>query len=847
MNKRRVAEIVSRLAKLSFRQKMILGSIAAFFIPLFIAGLFTYVNITTALERLSEEKVLQIARDISALIDVTLKQETKIASMLSRDPAIIKAVAGKEYERANRLLNEIYTRTNTTDYETFFILDRNGILSAEAKGRKGLSRVSGADRFYFREAKAGRIGIEGPITSRYSGTQMLMISSPLYRGDEFVGAAVAGLKIGFMVDKIASIRLGKTGYAFITDRDSLIIFHPLKEYELKDRLAETQGADELGRLIMGTQPGIAHYTVARGSLENTRKLAGVAPVELTDWKVVFTQNLDEIMAPARAILYSLMASAVVFVFIVVVTLIYLSGQISNPVEKIMDILKQLMLHSNEAIVMIGRDRKITLANHTYEKITGRTVDELLGTGPVLSNRNGISEETIWRTLESGQSWTGNILLERTELEQATLSVMILPLMEKSSIHGYLEIGRDISKELVVETRLRQSQKMESMGVMAGGIAHDFNNILAGIFGYAELMLVMPSTTDFPVIVKSYTREILNAAERARELVRQILTFSRRTEIELHPVIPKYIIKEALKLIHASTPASIEFRVALNSDSMVMAEPTQIHQVIINLCNNAVYAMQDRNGILEISLEDIDVDEEFMRQHPGMSQGRHMRFSVSDTGTGMESAMLERIFEPFFTTKPQGEGTGLGLAVVHGIVKNMHGIIVVYSEAGKGTTFHVLLPVTGAGEIVAAKQEDKIIGGSERVMLVDDEEPIRKVISQILTNFGYRVSAFAEGQEALAAMRKDPTAYDVIITDYSMPHMTGLELAQEIKTIRLDIPIILSSGFLSETKKELTFQAGISEVLRKPVISHELARAIRKVLDEQRNDTVSMEKTGPEVA
>ena len=823
----------------SFRQKMILGSIAAVFIPLFIAGLFAYINLSGALEKLSEEKLLQIAKDISALIDATLKQETKVASMLSRDPDIIEAVTQRDFERANRLLREVYTRTTISDYETFFILDKDGILSAEAKGRKGLTKVSGADRFYFREAKAGRIGIEGPITSRYSGTRMLMVSSPLYDGKEFVGAAVAGLKIEFMVNKIASIRLGETGYAFITDRDSLIIFHPLKEYLLKLRVSESQGADELGRLILGRMPGIARYTVNSGSLENTRKVAGVAPVELTGWKVVFTQNRDEIMAPARSILYSLMVSAVVFVVIVVATLIYLSGQISNPVEKVMEVMKQLMLHSNEAVVMIGRDRKISLANNAYEKITGRKGHELTGTPPVLLNTNGIPEETIWRTLEAGQSWTGNIILDRAEYEHATMAVMILPLTEKSSIHGYLEIGRDISNELAVEARLRQSQKMEAMGVMAGGIAHDFNNILAGIFGYAELTLAMP---EIPGKLKTYTREILSAAERARELVRQILTFSRQTELELRPVIPKYIIKEALKLIQASTPAAIEFRISLKSDSLVLAEPTQIHQVIINLCNNAVYAMRERNGILEISLEDIFVDEEFIRLHPGLTPGMHMRLSVSDTGDGMKPAVQERIFEPFFTTKPQGEGTGLGLSVVHGIVKKMQGSITVYSEVGKGTTFHVILPVTRMEEIVAAGPDDAIVGGSERVMLVDDEEPIRKVISQLLTNLGYRVSVFGEGQAALAAMRKDPTSVDVVITDYSMPHMTGLELAREVKNIRRDIPVILSSGFLNETRMELSAQTGISEVLRKPVSSHEIARAVRKVLDANRSNAIRETKT-----
>jgi PAS domain S-box-containing protein len=306
---------------------------------------------------------------------------------------------------------------------------------------------------------------------------------------------------------------------------------------------------------MGTQPGIAHYTVTIGSLENTRKVAGVAPVELTGWKAVFTQNRDEIMEPAQAILYSLMASAGLFVVIVVVTLIYLSGRISDPAEKIMEVLKQLMRHSNEAIVMINRQRRITLVNSAYEKLTGRTVDELLGTKPVLSNTNGIPEETIWGTLESGQSWTGNIMLDRTQFEQATMAVMIMPLIEKSAIRGYLEIGRDISNELAVEARLRQSQKMEAIGVMAGGIAHDFNNILGGIFGYAALMQTPPVCTGVPEKVRIIHPRDLEGRREGAGTRSADTHFQRQTELELRPVIPQHIIKEALKLIQASTPAS----------------------------------------------------------------------------------------------------------------------------------------------------------------------------------------------------------------------------------------------------------------------------------------------------
>ncbi len=378
----------------------------------------------------------------------------------------------------------------------------------------------------------------------------------------------------------------------------------------------------------------------------------------------------------------------------------------------------------------------------------------------------------------------------------------------------------------LEEMLLRSQKMEAIGTMAGGIAHDFNNILSGIFGYSELSLLVKGNP--PETVK-YLNEVVKAAERARDLIGRILTFSRQSEPELKPIMPKYIVSEALKLLRASTPKEIEFQSAIRSEAVVMADPTLLHQMILNLCNNAIQSMHSRPGTLSIRLEDLDADEEFARLHPDLKPGRHVKLEVSDSGCGIPSEIMDRIFEPFFTTKPHGEGTGLGLSVVHGIVKKLGGCVTVYSEVGRGTSFHVMIPAVEELRVEAGQADSMIQGGTERILLVDDEEAIVNSLTMILTNIGYTVDGFTQAGAALRQFRNTPGAYDLVITDYSMPRMTGIDLAREIRRIRADIPMILSSGYLNREMGETAFDAGIGDILTKPVGTYRLTETIRKAL------------------
>jgi PAS domain S-box-containing protein len=393
--------------------------------------------------------------------------------------------------------------------------------------------------------------------------------------------------------------------------------------------------------------------------------------------------------------------------------------------------------------------------------------------------------------------------------------------------GLVGIATDVTEQKKLEARVRQSQKMDAIGTLAGGIAHDFNNILYAMMGYTELCLTIadPNTR-----MGNNLQQILKAGERAKDLVSQILTFSRHTEQELRPVQIKLIIKEALKLIRASLPATVEIRQNIRSSSRVMADPVQIHQIIMNLCTNAAHAMQENGGVLDVSLQDTELDDFFVKNYPDLKPGKHLNLTVSDTGHGISQRLLDRIFEPFFTTKAQGEGTGLGLAVVHGIVKHFRGVVSVYSEEGNGTTFNIYFPVAEKKAKTEPDAAESVPTGTERILFVDDEPAISDAAKQLLESLGYRTEAETDSLRALERFRNQPDQFDLVITDMTMPKMTGDRLAEAMRNIRGDIPVILCTGFSATIDEDRAKGMGIRAFVRKPVLRADIARIIRTVLE-----------------
>jgi len=383
------------------------------------------------------------------------------------------------------------------------------------------------------------------------------------------------------------------------------------------------------------------------------------------------------------------------------------------------------------------------------------------------------------------------------------------------------------KQVQMESRLLQAQKLEAIGTLAGGIAHDFNNILAAIMGNAEMVQqILPADST----AYQHVTQVLNSSNRAKNLVKQILAFSRKSEEDKQPLEIKRAVEEVLKMLKSTLPATIEIRDNIASDAWITGNVTQLHQVLLNLCTNAFHAMREQSGVLGIDVCDASISSANAGLYHDLPQGDYVQLSITDTGPGIDRKIIARIFDPFFTTKEVGEGTGLGLSVVHGIVKDHRGDITVESTPGQGTVFHVLLPRIEPQVVEKEKLEQPLPGGTERILLVDDEDVIVEVGQRMLGMLGYRVTGARSGAEALDIFKKGPAAFDLVITDYTMPMMTGCELAKELMAVRPDLPVIVCTGYNETISAEKAKNRGIREFLLKPLNLRQMGELVRRVLD-----------------
>jgi len=512
-------------------------------------------------------------------------------------------------------------------------------------------------------------------------------------------------------------------------------------------------------------------------------------------------------------------------------------------EKYRNILESI----DEGYYEVDLAGNFTFFNDAMCKIRGYSREELMG----MNNRQYMTPETakvvykafnkVYTTGEPVKNLEWETIRPDGSKRQVEVSISLMKDSEGRPT-GFRGVVRDVTERKLAEEeriklqiQLQQAQKMEAIGTLAGGIAHDFNNILMTIIGYAEIMEMFDLPEDSPI--RPSLKEVLKAANRAKNLVQQILTFSRQTEQEMKPLQLSPIVKEALKFLRASLPSTIEIRQEIKSDTgTVLADPTQMHQVLMNLCTNAGYAMREHGGVLEVSLSEVDLKEEDADQFPDLDPGPCLKLTVSDTGHGMDHEIIGRIFDPFFTTKERGEGTGMGLSVVHGIVSSHTGAITAESEPGEGSTFRVFLPLIEKDTDTKKVEElPPLPEGNESILFVDDEEGIVYLGEQILARLGYSIICKTSSNEALAAFRSRPDHFDLVVTDLTMPHMTGVELTEKLLEIRSDIPIILCTGFSDTVTPEKAQAMGIREFLKKPLAPRELAESVRRVLDRTIDD------------
>ncbi|MFC2081271.1 ATP-binding protein [Bacteroidota bacterium] len=382
----------------------------------------------------------------------------------------------------------------------------------------------------------------------------------------------------------------------------------------------------------------------------------------------------------------------------------------------------------------------------------------------------------------------------------------------------------------LEAQLLHLQKMETIGTLAGGIAHDFNNILTPILGYTEMALEELADES---ILKYDVEQINNAATRGKDLVQQILTFSRQVDVDKKPLELHLVVKEVMNLIRASFPSNVEIRQNLNEDcGTIMADATQMHQIIMNISTNAYHAMMNKGGVLEVTLDVLDLDDKKLKTPNKIKPGTYVRLTIADTGHGMDKQTMDRIFEPFFTKKEVGSGSGLGLSVVHGIVNNYNGTIEVESTPDMGSKFMIYLPQYTANSVNEDITKKAATKGKERILFVDDEKEITYMGKRMLESLGYTVDIRTDGHLALSELRNDPQKYDLLVTDQAMPKILGTELVEAARRIRPDLKVIIITGYEDSIPKNANTDLGIAEIILKPLILSEFSKLIREVLDKK---------------
>ena len=487
-------------------------------------------------------------------------------------------------------------------------------------------------------------------------------------------------------------------------------------------------------------------------------------------------------------------------------------------------LAMIVEQASEEVMVTTTDGTIIYVNPAFERLTGYSREEAVGLRPNLL-KSGVHDDEfyaeIWRCICDGHTWRGRLTNRRKDGALIELDTVISPVRSESGeIECYVAVKRDITGQARMEQELRQNQKMNAIGTLAGGIAHDFNNILGAIMGFAELL--RDDLRDSDAGSKECLDSILQASDRARDLVRQILMFSRQSEQKMSVTAVDDIVRESLILIRSALPKHIEIEERIPSQKfLAQVDATQIHQVVMNLCTNAWHAMRESGGKLTVSLHRTEGYGE-------STPGRFLSLVVRDTGCGIDEAHREKIFDPFFTTKDRGDGTGMGLSVVHGIVMQHGGRITVRSKPGEGTEFEVLLPEAVDGEEAPQVEASKLPRGHEHILVIDDEPALLRVAERNLSALGYRVSTEISAQAALKRLADPAFDIDLVMTDMSMPKMSGVEVCARVREQRPALPVVLCTGYAGEVTE--TAGQSFDAVLLKPISRREAAETIRRVLE-----------------
>jgi len=768
-----------------------------------------------------------------------------------------------------------------------FILDRNGRIWVDYPPHPEVRGQEVSYREYFQRTMREERGIIGvPYVSLRTGQPVITFTA-LLRSNRGEVLGLLGCSVQILsataLDGVRRIRIGKTGYVYVFDRTRKLILHPDDGRVLQADVPP--GANRLFDAALNGFEGVGETVNSRG----VPMLLALKRIRGTDWIVGAQQPQSEAYAPLARARWNLLVGGLLAVLTTLAVGAVAVRRITEPLARLRravmhlgsdgiegggEIAETIKGHKStdeigeltEAFAEMSRRLQETMtslrrASLDWER-TFNAVPDLIAlldeqgrvvkVNLALAEKLSVAPETVVGI--AGGELFGGVKGHSATAEPDTLKELLATklgpdyLVSTSTLKnpeaeplGSVYVARNISERRRAEEerermleQLAQAQKMEALGTLAGGIAHDFNNILSAMIGYTELGQIYQREGRMAE-VQGCLEEVLRAGRRAKDLVNQILTFSRQGERQARPVSVAEVLEEGLKFLRAFIPSNIEIRASLPVDvGMVMADPVQLQQVVINLGTNAYQAMERQGGILEVALEAVEIADPQVWGVEGLAAGSYIRVTVKDSGEGMSPQTMGRIFEPFFTTKGVGGGTGLGLSVVHGIVKDLGGAIKVDSQLGMGTTFEVYLPRYLKQPVAAIREpEPEIMGGEGHIMVVDDEPQLLAISQKMLTRLGYQVTAVSDPQAALEIFQAQPEAFDLLLTDLTMPQMTGLELAREVLQLRPDLPIILTTGFDEETAVRRAWELGIRDYLLKPVVLRELAKTVRRVMDDNR--------------
>lgn len=853
----------------SLKRFMISGIAFAVILPAILIGAIT---IKMATDSLREEIILKN----NSLSTVLISHIEDYLSKPLEDLLSLKGMITFN-DLSPELLNEWIGNVNKShEYFTKLqFVDNDGIVRAVAPYDIEFISIDMSRRHFFKETKrTGKTYWSPTFISPQLNIPVVTVSVPLQDG------VITGyLSLTKIIKTIKAIPMRKRSFIAITDQTGTFIAH-YDETKVYERAIDPN----YDQFIKDYQGEITTKVI---TYEDEEMICNIDFIPRTGWAVVIYQSVEDVFAPVKR-LFLFMSLGMIIIFIISMLLaVRHANSIMRVIQKFIQTTGIISSGNYDATIEDVHFSEFSQLAHDFNKMTesvkhreleiiqseqrfrefvensimgffqvekqgafrmvNKRVAQIFGYSSPMEFISGVRNigdiymhpeerpEILKQIGDNGfveglevefKGKTGESVWVKSNTRVATDKDGVV--FHEGTLEDITELKKAEKERKKLAIQLTQAQKMEAIGTLAGGIAHDFNNILSPIIAYSE-MAMMDLSPDSSIRQDIY--QIYESGKRARDLVKQILTFARKSEKKRIPLKASNIVKEAIKFIRSTIPSTINIEYNCNAKlDTILADPTQMNQIVMNLCTNAAHAMREKGGALEITLNDEHVVVDDISRFADLTPGNYLRLTVRDTGPGISPDVINNIFEPYFTTKGLGEGTGMGLAVVHGIVQNYGGNIAVESEVGKGTMFHVLLPVVEVDIPMDTETKIKLPRGNEHILFVDDEKEIVRMIRLMLEKLGYKVTALTSSVEALEAFKDTPEKYDLVITDMTMPNITGKELAKEVMTIRQGIPIILCTGYSDQIDEKIAEEMGIAAFVMKPLVMHDLATIISEVMN-----------------